>query len=50
MCELLRTGRAAGRRNSIVVIAEGAIDTEGNPITSDHVRRSSRTGSARTPG
>lgn len=38
MCELLRTGRKAGRRNSIVVIAEGAIDTEGNPITSGHIR------------
>ncbi len=38
MCELLRTGRKAGRRNSIVVIAEGAIDTEGNPITSSHIR------------
>ena len=38
MCELLRTGRKAGRRNSIVVIAEGAIDSEGTPISSDHVR------------
>ncbi len=39
MCELLRTGRLAGRRNSIVVVAEGAIDTEGSPISSAHVRQ-----------
>ena len=39
MCELLRTGREAGRRNSIVVVAEGAHDREGNPITSDYVRQ-----------
>ncbi len=38
MCELLRNGRKAGRRNSIVVIAEGAIDSLGNPISSEHVR------------
>ena len=39
MCELLRNGRAAGRRDSIVVVAEGAIDREGNPISADHVRQ-----------
>lgn len=37
MCAELRRGRAAGRRESIVVVAEGAQDTEGNPITSDYV-------------
>jgi len=37
MCDLLRRGRAAGRRDSIVVIAEGAADRLGNPITSDYV-------------
>ena len=37
MCDLLHRGRAAGRRDSIVVVAEGAADRRGNPITSDHV-------------
>ncbi len=39
MCALLNHGRAAGRRNSIVIIAEGANDRAGKPITSDYVRR-----------
>src|SRR6476661_7725015 len=39
LCGLLRTGRAAGRRNSIVIVAEGAQDSQNNPITSDYVRR-----------
>ena len=38
MCEVLHAGRAAGRRDSIVIVAEGAIDRNGNKITSDHVR------------
>jgi 6-phosphofructokinase 1 len=38
MCDRLRKGRAAGRRDSIVVVAEGAQDRKGNPITSAHVR------------
>lgn len=38
MCELLREGREAGRRESIVIIAEGARDYQGNPISSDHVK------------
>ena len=37
MCEVLAAGRAAGRRHSIVVIAEGARDRAGKPITSDYV-------------
>jgi len=37
MCEVLSAGRKAGRRHSIVVIAEGARDRYGNPITSAHV-------------
>ena len=37
MCEVLAAGRAAGRRHSIVVVAEGARDRNGNPITSEHV-------------
>lgn len=39
MCEVLRAGRAAGRRDSIVIVAEGAIDRNGNKITSEHVRQ-----------
>jgi 6-phosphofructokinase 1 len=39
MCELLRHGRAAGRRDSIVVIAEGAHDRAGHPISADYVRQ-----------
>lgn len=37
MCDLLIAGRAAGRRDSTVVIAEGARDRHGNPITSDYI-------------
>ena len=39
MCELLRKGRAAGRRDSIVVVAEGAQDRGGRPINCDYVRQ-----------
>jgi 6-phosphofructokinase 1 len=39
MCDLLRDGRAAGRRDSIVVVAEGAQDRDGKPISSDYVRK-----------
>ena len=39
MCELLRHGRAAGRRDSIVVVAEGATDQAGQPISADYVRQ-----------
>lgn len=38
MCELLQAGRAAGRRDSIVVVAEGAQDRQGRPITADAVK------------
>jgi len=38
MCRSLEAGREVGRRDSIVVLAEGAIDTEGNPITSQQVK------------
>ena len=38
MCARLRGGRAAGRRDSIVVVAEGARDRSGAPITSQGVR------------
>jgi len=38
LCELVRAGRAAGRRNSVVVVAEGAHDSANHPITSAYVR------------
>jgi len=38
LCDLIRAGRAAGRRDSIVVAAEGARDRAGNPITGEYVR------------
>jgi 6-phosphofructokinase 1 len=38
MCGRLRAGRAAGRRDSIVIVAEGARDRNGEPITSQGVR------------
>lgn len=39
MCEVLKAGRAAGRRDSIVIVAEGAIDRNGNPISAEYVRQ-----------
>ncbi len=39
MVERLRKGRQAGRRDSIVLVAEGARDREGRLITSEYVRR-----------
>lgn len=39
MCERLIAGRQAGRRDSIVVLAEGAHDREGNPIGSSEVAK-----------
>ena len=38
MCEALKQGRQAGRRDSIVVVAEGALDKKGNPITSQEIK------------
>jgi len=38
MCDLVHAARMAGRRDSIVVVAEGAQDRYGKPITSDYVR------------
>lgn len=38
MCDILREGRRIGRRDSIVVVAEGAQDRHGNPITSTYVK------------
>jgi 6-phosphofructokinase 1 len=39
MCELLSAGRKAGRRDSIVIVAEGARDRYGNPISSQYVKQ-----------
>jgi 6-phosphofructokinase 1 len=39
MCELLKEGRKAGRRDSIVIMAEGACDRQGNYIGSSHVQK-----------
>lgn len=39
MCEVLASGRAAGRRQSMVILAEGATDRDGNPISADHVKQ-----------
>jgi len=39
MCEVLAAGRAAGRRHSMVIIAEGSRDRYGNPITSARVSK-----------
>ena len=35
----LRAGREAGRRDSIVIVAEGAVDSDGRRITAEQVRR-----------
>jgi len=39
MCETLRRGRQIGRRDSVVVVAEGARDRNGSPITSAYVKK-----------
>jgi 6-phosphofructokinase 1 len=39
MCRTLAAGRASGRRHSIVIVAEGAQDRDGHPITSSDVKR-----------
>jgi 6-phosphofructokinase 1 len=38
MCALLKSGRESGRRDSIVIMAEGARDSEGNRISSTYVK------------
>lgn len=39
MCEVLRNGRSIGRRDSIVIVAEGARDRNGNPIPCHYVKQ-----------
>jgi 6-phosphofructokinase 1 len=38
MCSALRAGRENNRRRNLVVVAEGAYDRDGNPITVDDVK------------
>ncbi|MFC2177118.1 6-phosphofructokinase [Actinomycetota bacterium] len=38
MCRALTAGRAIGRRLNLVMVAEGAQDLHGNPITAQHVK------------
>lgn len=38
MCSTLRAGRDIGRRQNVVIVAEGARDRQGNPITADDVK------------
>ena len=39
MCRALEAGRAIGRRSNIVIVAEGAQDMHGNPITAAQVKK-----------
>jgi 6-phosphofructokinase 1 len=39
MCSALRAGREINRRRNLVVVAEGAQDRDGNPITADDVKQ-----------
>ena len=39
MCEAVLGGRKSGRRHNVVLVAEGASDRSGNPITADYVRQ-----------
>ncbi len=39
MCELVSKGRQIGRRDTMVIVAEGARDRYGSPITSEYVKK-----------
>lgn len=39
MCEVMEAGRKSGRRDSIILVAEGAQDRHGNPISAEYVRK-----------
>ncbi|HSJ58695.1 MAG TPA: 6-phosphofructokinase, partial [Anaerolineae bacterium] len=39
MCQSLQAGREQGRRHTVVIVAEGARDRQGNPITADYVKQ-----------
>jgi len=38
MCSVIKAGRDSGRRDTIVIVAEGAIDQNGKPILSSYVK------------
>ena len=39
MCQVVQAHRKAGRRDSIIIVAEGAHDRQGNPITCEYVKQ-----------
>jgi 6-phosphofructokinase 1 len=39
MCSVLKAGRDSGRRDTIVIVAEGSRDSDGNPISSDRIKQ-----------
>ena len=39
MCQAILAGRQSGRRHGVVIVAEGAQDRYGRPITSAHVKK-----------
>lgn len=39
MCAIIQAGRQRGRRHNTVIVAEGAIDRQGQPITCDYVKQ-----------
>ena len=39
LCERIREGRRAGRRHTTILVAEGAVDRAGSPITAETVSR-----------
>ncbi len=39
MCDALLHGREVGRRDIMVIVAEGATDRNGQPITTEHVKK-----------
>jgi 6-phosphofructokinase 1 len=39
MCRVVQAGRDIGRRHSTVIVAEGATDRKGNPISAQYVRQ-----------
>ena len=39
MCDAVHAGRTGGRRHNIVLVAEGATDRHGNPISSEYVKQ-----------
>ena len=39
LCTKLAAGRETGQRLNIIIVAEGAIDREGNPITCAQIKK-----------